>query len=131
MQVITRVELTEACASDAQPTMPILEDLASRQQQRQELVAERNAGTQAATGLFIQYLDADDLIAPKKLQLQAEALERSAADVVYGDWHELRTHKDKKTVLGRTYKRELKDPEIDLFTDFWCSPAAYLFRSLL
>ena len=40
VQVITHVELTEACARDAQATMPILEDLAARDQQPQELVAD-------------------------------------------------------------------------------------------
>jgi hypothetical protein len=45
VQVITHVELTEACARDAQATMPILEDLVERDQQPQELVADTAYGS--------------------------------------------------------------------------------------
>src|SRR5262245_23541574 len=88
----------------------------------------RNAGTQRARGAFIQYLDADDLLVPGKLQTQIDALVTSDAEVAYGDWEEMRT------VLGepapsRLVARRLDGAaEIELFTDFWCPPAAYLFR---
>lgn len=45
VQVITHVDLTPACASDAQATRPILEDLAERDQQPQELVADTAYGS--------------------------------------------------------------------------------------
>jgi len=81
----------------------------------------RNLGTRLSSGDFIQYLDADDLLAPGKLERQVRALIENGADVAYGDWSELPT--------GRVVSRRIEgDPEIALFTDFWCPPAAYLFR---
>jgi glycosyltransferase involved in cell wall biosynthesis len=89
----------------------------------------RNLGTRLSRGAFIQYLDADDVLAPGKLEAQLEMLERSDADVAYGDWQELRATPDGSFVHGRLVAREIDgDPAIALFTDFWCPPAAYLFR---
>src|SRR5690349_4839929 len=48
----------------------------------------RNLGTQKARGSFIQYLDADDMLAPSKLRAQISALEATGADVAYGGWEE-------------------------------------------
>src|SRR5438105_216177 len=48
----------------------------------------RNAGIQASTGEFIQFLDGDDLIEPNKIESQITFLNSSigaGADVVYGD----------------------------------------------
>src|ERR687888_538189 len=49
----------------------------------------RNIGTSLARGTFIQYLDADDLLAAGKLSGQLELLERTGADIAYGDWCEI------------------------------------------
>lgn len=47
----------------------------------------RNTGLQVATGSYIQFLDADDAIAPRKLELQVEVLDREAdVDLVYSDY---------------------------------------------
>ncbi|UCC94931.1 MAG: glycosyltransferase [Candidatus Omnitrophota bacterium] len=88
----------------------------------------RNRGTQESKGQFIQYLDADDLLAPNKLKAQFEALNDSGADVAYGDWQKLIEDSGGKYVKGQTMKRKLKNPEIDLFANCWCPPAVYLFR---
>jgi hypothetical protein len=86
-------------------------------------------GTGLASGQFIQFLDADDLLAPGKLDVQVQTLATSTADVAYGDWRELRSDADGGGVLGRLVARRIEvDPQIALFTDFWCPPAAYLFR---
>jgi len=88
----------------------------------------RNTGTQAATGEFIQYLDADDLLAEGKIRAQIEALEKSGADVAYGDWQKLVPAGDgfmPGEVIARTMREE---PALGLFGAFWCPPAAYLFR---
>jgi len=88
----------------------------------------RNLGTSLAQGEFIQYLDADDLLAAGKLQTQMEALHDTAADVAYGDWQKL-VPSGGEFVPGEITARELEgDPEIALFLNFWCPPAAYLFR---
>jgi glycosyltransferase involved in cell wall biosynthesis len=89
----------------------------------------RNIGTQAARGEFIQYLDADDLLAPGKLAAQLQALSDSGADVAYGNWQRLEEQADGSFLAGATVCRELPaEAEIGLFTDFWCPPAVYLFR---
>jgi len=90
--------------------------------------AARNLGTEMSKGEFIQYLDADDLLVPGKLKFQLEALKNSDADVAYGNWCKLFRGSDGKYVLAEEVEREIQDPEIDLFTDFWCPPAVYLFR---
>ena len=90
--------------------------------------AARNLGTEMSKGEFIQYLDADDLLVPGKLKFQLEALMNSEADVAYGNWCKLFRGSDGKYVLAEEVEREIQDPEIDLFTDFWCPPAVYLFR---
>ena len=46
----------------------------------------RNIGTARSRGNFIQYLDADDILAPGKLIQQVRCLEASHADVAYGPW---------------------------------------------
>jgi glycosyltransferase involved in cell wall biosynthesis len=88
----------------------------------------RNLGTSLARGEFIQYLDADDLLVAGKINAQVDALERTGADVAYGDWQKLMPSPE-AFVLGEVVARAIEgDPEIALFLDFWCPPAAYLFR---
>jgi FkbM family methyltransferase len=89
--------------------------------------AARNLGTMLCSGEFIQYLDADDLLGTGKLERQMCALVESGADVAYGDWSELAA--DNASKKARVVARRIEgDPQIALFTDFWCPPAAYLFR---
>jgi glycosyltransferase involved in cell wall biosynthesis len=88
----------------------------------------RNIGTGASTGEMIQYLDADDLLGEGKLELQAEALLNEGAEVAYGDWQKIAKSPDGNYKKGEIVIREMVDPEIDLFTSFWCPPAVYLFR---
>ncbi|WP_424099173.1 glycosyltransferase [Moorena producens] len=92
----------------------------------------RNSGTNLATGDFIQYLDADDLLLPRALEHKVAALEESKADVAYSDWQKLEERLNRSFVLGEIISRRLQDvhpdPEISLFTDFWSPPAALLYR---
>ncbi len=91
--------------------------------------AARNLGTRIATGKFIQYLDADDLLAPGKLAVQIAALERTGADVAYADWQKLIPGSDGAFEAGPVVSREIEGPaDIALLTDFWSPPAAYLLR---
>jgi glycosyltransferase involved in cell wall biosynthesis len=89
----------------------------------------RNIGTRASSGELVQYLDADDVLATGKLAVQIEALQRSGADVAYGDWQELIRQPDGSFGHGRVFRREIVgSPEIALFGRFWCPTATYLFR---
>lgn len=97
-------------------------------QERRGVSFARNLGTRLSSGEFIQYLDADDLLAKDKLRLQLEALARTGADIAYGPWQKLTGSCEKGYRPGLIISRKLRDPEVDLFTDFWSPPAAYLFR---
>ncbi len=88
----------------------------------------RNLGTEISKGEFIQYLDADDILAPGKLKLQLAMLEHTGADVAYGDWQKLIRRPDGSFIKAEIVRRRMQNPEIDLFTDFWCPPVVYLFR---
>jgi glycosyltransferase involved in cell wall biosynthesis len=89
----------------------------------------RNVGTALARGQFIQYLDADDLLSAGKLQAQLHVLSETKADIAYGDWRELHTGVDGINRPGSIVARRIHgEADIALLTEFWCPPAAYLFR---
>ncbi|MBS1689309.1 MAG: glycosyltransferase [Bacteroidetes bacterium] len=55
-------------------------------QNNQGISATRNNAVKAASGKYIQFLDADDLIQEQKLELQGRYLEQNdIVDIVYGD----------------------------------------------
>ncbi len=94
--------------------------------------AARNRGTDAAMGKYIQYCDADDLLAPDSIAQKVEVAEKSGADVVYSDWQRLSEGADGVFRAGEIVSRNIKDihpsAEIAIFTDFWAPPAALLYR---
>ena len=46
----------------------------------------RNHGFELSSGVYIQYLDADDYLLPEKISRQVNALKSSGGDVIYEDW---------------------------------------------
>ena len=89
----------------------------------------RNLGTRKARGSFLQYLDADDVLAPGKLRAQLCALKATNGDVAYGGWQVLQSSASGGSVPGYVVDRQMEgEAELALFTNFWCPPAAYLFR---
>src|SRR5262249_9602906 len=89
-------------------------------------------GTVLARGEFIQYLDADDLLAPGAVAYRIAALQQSGADIAYSDWERLVEIKPNVFELGQQVVRRIEDvhpnPEIALITAFWAPPAAVTYR---
>jgi len=87
----------------------------------------RNLGFEKSTGDYIQYLDADDLLAEGKLSKQVQAIQENEADVAYGDWMRF-TENDFVYKELEIVEREMSlRPEIELITDFWTPLAALLY----
>lgn len=69
--------------------------------------AARNCGWRAACGAWVQFLDADDLLAPRKIELQLLVAQSSGgADVIYSDWQKLVLND------GRWKPTDLRTPRI-------------------
>jgi len=94
--------------------------------------AARNRGTALAAGAYIQYLDADDLLAPEAIEKRLLALDEAAADVAYSDWQRFETVENGSHRLGEIVARRIEDvdpdAEIACATEFWAPPAALLYR---
>lgn len=93
----------------------------------------RNTGTAHATGGFIQYLDADDLLAPGKIGRQlAMFWDHPEADILYGDWQRLECDARGNFTPGEVVSRRIADvdpdPQAAFLSTMWCPTGAYLFR---
>lgn len=95
----------------------------------------RQRALERSSGRYVQYLDADDLLEPRALELCVEALERSGADIAYGNWQRHLPAADGRFVRGAIVRGRMQDvdpdPEIACFTQFWAPPAALLYRRTL
>lgn len=92
----------------------------------------RSLGTQMSSGQYIQYVDADDLLRPGTLKKRLDVLIKNEGDVAYTDWQYLNEQPDGRFLAGPIMARRMEDvhpnPQIALFTDFWCPPAAYMYK---
>lgn len=61
----------------------------------------RNKGLSLARGEFIQFLDADDLLHPLKIQRQLEVLLANGHDAVYSDWTLSELHRPDRAMTCR------------------------------
>lgn len=87
----------------------------------------RNFGLAHASGKYIQYLDADDLLAEGKLKIQVSALQNNNADVAYGDWIKFTEENSVFKELELVKRIMERRAEIELITDFWIPLAALLY----
>jgi len=88
----------------------------------------RNLGIDISKGQYIQFLDADDLLADNKLEVQLKSLENTGLGVAYGNWIKFNSIVDNYKKVDNLINKEMQNPEIDLSTDFWCPPAVYLLK---
>ncbi len=92
--------------------------------------AARTTGTELASGDYIQYLDADDLLTPEALEKRIAALESESADVAYSAYRRLYSE-DEGFVEGEVVEKTLEDvhpdPEIATFRQFWLPPVALTY----
>jgi glycosyltransferase involved in cell wall biosynthesis len=92
------------------------------------VAAARNTGANVATGEFIQFLDADDIILPGKLHSQARSAAERGLDVVYSDWQMVIVdagHERREPICDTPMPFE---PVASLLDGWWVPPHAYLFR---
>lgn len=85
-----------------------------------------NKGFDRAKGEWVMWLNADDRLKPGALEKLAKVLEKSEADIVYGDWDFVNEHGD--------FLRHMKSPRWSLFVHvhhhcFIGSTAAFYRRS--
>lgn len=93
--------------------------------------AARNKGTSAANGVYVQYVDSDDLLAAGSLTRRVQAMEESEADVVICDWQDMQYRRgawEPDTCHSVGPNLSTKDLQIALATDCWAPPVAVLYR---
>jgi len=74
------------------------------QQQNQKQAAARNRGLAEAKGSYIQFLDSDDLIEPKKLELHVRYLEQHPhVDIIYSGVRYFSTENPNERLMSRQY----------------------------
>lgn len=87
----------------------------------------RQNGFNTSKGNFIQYLDADDLLADGKIELQLKALLTNNVDIAYGDFEKFSESNNQIKTESLIEGTILGDPEINIFKSFWRPPAAILY----
>lgn len=88
----------------------------------------RNLGFQNSTGLFIQWLDSDDVILPEKFSQQVKVLEDNKnADIAFSDWI-LDTYDINGILIKReiAYNKQYEDFLFELISDNWSPIHNYL-----
>ena len=89
----------------------------------------RNLGFTHAQGDYIQWLDADDDLAPDKITRQVIAfVQQPAADIAYGDWDWCFWQDRQLIAQLRFADRAYDDFTLQTLLDNWRPPHAYLLR---
>lgn len=85
--------------------------------------AARNRGLSATSGVYIQFLDADDVLDPNKVERQVALATAGSADVVVGSYRRVRLGRD-----GYTFVAEEGDAWVQLLTKQLGITSANLWR---
>lgn len=89
----------------------------------------RNQGFALSRGEYIQFLDADDYLLPKKIGRQVAFLEQTGADVVYGDWRHRFENADGTRTLGEeSIAGKQADVLEALLSGWWTANMTLLLR---
>ncbi|GEM_PF-6476763 len=88
--------------------------------------AARNLGTTHARGIYLQYLDSDDLLLPESLGRKVAVLEETGADVAYCNWQRLHVDVEGEMVC-RSIEDVSPDVEAAISAGFWCPPVCLLY----
>lgn len=91
--------------------------------------AARNRGFALSKGDYIQWLDADDLILPEKIERQVSFLETNDYDAVYGDWQAKYHYPDGQSRLSDVMIPGAQTDILEsLLADWWTAVASLLYR---
>lgn len=89
----------------------------------------RNLGFTLARGEFIQWMDADDELAPDKVARQVAAmLEEPSIDIAYGDWLEVRVTPGRADRSRAHVLKQVDDQISRTLATVWYPPHLYLLR---
>lgn len=88
----------------------------------------RNFGFEKSTGEYIQWLDSDDEILPRKFENQLEAFVNFDCDIVYSDWR-MDFYENLIFIRSQSIKCEnYQDYLLELIKDNWTSSNNYLIK---
>ena len=98
-------------------------------QTNQGPVAARNRGLRQASGVYLQWLDADDLLQPHKISDHVQFLQdQTNVDAVYGDWVLSYAASNGRRHTERRVRPYFKDFLIDHISGKWAPSHAFLSR---
>ncbi|MCZ4221799.1 glycosyltransferase [Pedobacter rhodius] len=81
-------------------------------QKNRGAASARNKGLSLATGSFIQYLDADDLLETNKITIQMQVLKNDTKSIAFGDCINFKEQiYSENTILNSHYCRDIKTTE--------------------
>ena len=89
----------------------------------------RNVGYSLASGEFIQWMDADDLLEPDKIERQIAAFRSNPdIDIAYGDWTSHRFQLNGPPLLRNHTLHQENDQRLRTLAGIWYPPHLYLIK---